>query len=244
MAIIEKGGEVMGIDQDEESLKNLQDIKGLILKQGNFSDLKEMVDFNPDGILMDLGMSSWQLEKSGRGITFQKTEPLDMRMDLNNSLTAEEIVNEWSEEELARIFYEYGGERFSRRIARRIVETRVKKRIKDTYELVGLIISSYPQRRIRRIHPATKVFQALRIAVNNELENLKQALPQAADILKPKGRIVIISFHSLEDRIVKNFLRQRTDLKILTKKPVIPTKGEIRLNSRSRSAKLRAAIKL
>lgn len=237
-AIMAKGGEVLGIDRDEESLKNL---KGIRVKKGNFADLKELVDFSPDGILMDLGMSSWQLEKSGRGITFRKTEPLDMRMDLDSSLTAEKIVNEWPYDELARIFYEYGGERFSWRIARRIVNAREKKRIKTTYELVGLIISSYPQRKVRRIHPATKVFQALRIAVNDELDNLKKALPQALEILKPGGRLVVISFHSLEDKIVKNFMRD--NLEVLTRKPVVPTAEEVKLNPRSRSAKLRAGKK-
>ncbi|MFC1700765.1 16S rRNA (cytosine(1402)-N(4))-methyltransferase RsmH [Patescibacteria group bacterium] len=246
--IIKRGGEVLGIDQDEESLRNLKSVNGLILKHGNFVDLKKLAgDFSPDGILLDLGISSWQLEKSKRGISFQKTEPLDMRMNLNNSLTAREIVNDWAQEELERIFYEYGEERFSRRIARKIIEERKRKKIETTYELVGLIIRAYPHRKIRRIHPATKVFQALRIAVNNELENLKKTLPQALEILKLNGRLVVISFHSLEDKIVKNFFRdeaKNNKLKILTKKPIVPTIEEIKINHRSRSAKLRACIKI
>lgn len=246
-------GQVLGIDQDEESLEVLkqQHNQRLILARGNFAHLKKIADEKNfslvDGILLDLGISSWQLEKSGRGISFQQTEPLDMRMDPEHSdLTAEEIVNTWSQSDLEKIFFEYGEEKFSRRIARQIVAARKIKKIKNTYELVGLIIAAYPQRKIRRIHPATKVFQALRIAVNNELENLEKALPQALDILKPEGRIVVISFHSLEDRIVKNFFRDRAKdnlLKILTKKPVVPDEAEIKFNHRSRSAKLRAGVK-
>lgn len=247
-------GKVLGIDQDSESLEILkqQNNQRLILVQGNFTDLKKIADENNfslvDGILLDLGISSWQLEKSGRGISFQQTEPLDMRMDLeHNDLTAEEIINTWTQSDLEKIFFEYGEEKFSRKIVGQIVAARKVKRIRTTYELVGLIIKAYPQRKVRRIHPATKVFQALRIAVNSELENLGKALPQALDILKPGGRIVVISFHSLEDRIVKNFFRDNAKnnlLKILTKKPIVPSKAEVKFNHRSRSAKLRAAIKL
>ncbi|MFH1611978.1 MAG: 16S rRNA (cytosine(1402)-N(4))-methyltransferase RsmH [bacterium] len=257
LKILEKtlpNGKVLGIDQDTESLKTLKsrNVERLVLTQSNFVNLNKIVEENGfskvDGVLLDLGISSWQLEKSGRGISFQKTELLDMRMDPeNNELTAEEIVNTWSQEELERIFFEYGGEKFSRRIVRNIIEERKKNRIKTTYELVGLIIRAYPQRKVRKIHPATKVFQALRIAVNKELENLDKVLPQILEILKPSGRFVIISFHSAEDRIVKNFIRDNKRdnlLSILTKKPIVPTREEVDNNPRSRSAKLRAAVKI
>lgn len=256
-AILEKtgpDGKVLGLDLDNKSLEILKE-KGnerLILAQANFSDLKKAAKENNfisiNGILLDLGISSWQIEQSSRGFSFQGSEPLDMRLDpSNNDLTAREIINNWPEGRLVEIFRDYGGERFSRRIARQIVNSRKSKAIETTDQLVGLIIRAYPRRRVRRIHPATKIFQALRIAVNDELENLRKALPEATDILMPQGRIVVISFHSLEDKIVKNFFREKAKegyLRILTKKPVGPTIEEITLNRRSRSAKLRAAIKL
>ena len=193
-------------------------------------------------------MSSWHLEESGRGFSFRKDEPLDMRFDPEKELTAERIINYWSEKELEKIFREYGEERFSRRIAKRIFEQRKRGQIKTTFQLIEIIRESFPKKyKFGKTHFATRVFQALRIAVNDELENLKEALPRAIEVLKPEGRIIIISFHSLEDRIVKNFFRneaKREKVKILTKKPIKASREETKKNKRARSAKLRAAEKI
>jgi len=206
-------------------------------------------------------MSSWDIEKSGRGFSFQKDEPLDMRYSAEQELTAEEIINKWPEEKLAEIFYKYGEERRARAIAKRIVVSREKKPIETTMDLTEIIQKAMPARQrlgagmaggptrliFNRIHPATRVFQAIRIAVNNELNNLEKGLAAALEILAPGGRMAVISFHSLEDRIVKNFFRDKKysgELEILTKKPVVASAGEILENPRSRSAKLRAARKL
>jgi 16S rRNA (cytosine1402-N4)-methyltransferase len=194
-------------------------------------------------------MSSWHLEKSKRGFSFLRKERLDMRYDAKgNDLTAEEIVNQYSQEEIEKILKEYGEERFYKRIAKKIVEKRKESFIEDTFQLVEIIKSAVPPwYRYRRIHPATKTFQALRVAVNDELNNLKRALPQTVKVLKKEGRVVIISFHSLEDRIVKNFFKEMSKekkLRVLTKKPIRPSVEEIKINYRSRSAKLRAASKI
>lgn len=257
-AILKKNrpkGKVLGIDHDEEILKKLKVNGRLILVCDNFVNLKNIVkeyNFKPvHGILLDLGLSSWHLEKSGRGFSFQKDEPLLMNYESeikNKILTAREIVNNWPEEELVKIFREYGEERFARRIANQILKTRTVEPIKTTFQLVNIIKRVIPPKyRYSRIHFATRTFQALRIAVNRELENLKKVLPQALELLEKEGRLVVISFHSLEDRIVKNFMRgsaKEEHLKILTKKPIISSEEEIKLNPRSRSAKLRAAIKI
>jgi 16S rRNA (cytosine1402-N4)-methyltransferase len=196
-------------------------------------------------VLFDLGLSSWHLEKSGRGFSFSRDEPLDMRFQ--GGVTAQEIVNWWPQKELERMLKEYGEERFAKRIANEIVRSREKEPITSTLQLVSIIERAVPYwYQKRRIHPATKTFQALRIAVNDELNNLGRALPQAIEVLKPGGRLVVISFHSLEDRIVKNFLRENSRkglLKVLTKKPVKPSAEEVKVNPRSRSARLRAAVK-
>jgi 16S rRNA (cytosine1402-N4)-methyltransferase len=182
-------------------------------------------------------MSSWHLDESGRGFSFKKREPLDMRYNLKNDLSAEKIINFWSKSEIERILREYGQERRARYLAKKIIEERMKKPIKTTSQLRKIINRA-------RVNPK-RTFQALRIAVNDELENLKKALPQALEILEPGGRLVVISFHSLEDRIVKNFLKENQNLvQILTPKPIRPTQSEIKINPRSRSAKLRAAIKM
>jgi len=247
-------GKVLGIEIDSGILKclkpDLKKEKRLILVNDSYINLKEIVkkyNFEPiNGILFDLGLSSWHLEKSGRGFSFQREEPLDMRFhkEIENekltikNLTAGEIVNRWPEKEIERILREYGEERFARRIARKIVEARKKKTIKSTGQLVEIIGG----KRFSR-----KTFQALRIAVNDELENFKKVLPQALEVLDKKGRIVVISFHSLEDRIVKNFFKENSKkglLKILTKKPIRPSIKEVQKNPRSRSAKLRGAIKI
>jgi len=259
LALLEKNrpdGKVLGIEQDKEIIGKYQvsSIKfqeRLTLVNNNFNNLEEIVkkyEFNQvDGVLYDLGVSSWHFDQSSRGFSFQVNEPLDMRCS-GDSLTAEEIINQYKEQELVRIFKEYGQERFSGRIARVICQERRKHQIRTTKQLVEIISRIVPKKfQYKRIHFATRIFQALRIAVNDELNNLKESLPQALEILKPKGRLVVISFHSLEDRIVKNFFRESAKegkLEILTKKPIIPSLEEIKLNSRSRSAKLRCAQKI
>jgi 16S rRNA (cytosine1402-N4)-methyltransferase len=218
--------------------------------QGNFADY-DPGETQFDGILADLGVSSAQFDQPERGFSFRYEAPLDMRMDQRQSLTAADLINQAPEAELADIFYTYGEERFSRRIARRIVAQRP---FHTTTELAAAIAQAlpYPSRngksagksRRRQIHPATRVFQALRIAVNQELVSLETFLNQAPNWLKPCGRIGVISFHSLEDRIVKHALRASPELRILTKKPILPQADEAAANPRSRSAKLRLAERL
>ena len=254
LAILEHNGpkgKVLGIDRDKDQISKLKPTERLILKNDNFVNLKEIAKekkfASVSGILFDLGMSSGQLEESGRGFSFLKKEPLDMRYDLENPLTAEKILNYWSESEIEKILKEFGEEKFSKVIAREIIEQRKVWPIKNTVQITEILKKVIPFKyQHQRLHFATRTFQALRIAVNSELNNLKQALPQAAEILKPGGRLIAISFHSLEDRIVKNFFKERSDageLKILTKKPIGPGQEEIKNNPRSRSGKLRAAIK-
>lgn len=259
MAILERSkpfGKVLGIDADPMILEELKrKVEGtiyerrLVLVCGNFANLSETVERyafrHISGVLFDLGLSSWHLEESHRGFSFLRNEPLDMRYNPENPLTAEAIVNFWSLRDIERILRVYGQERFSRRIAEEIVRSRP---LRTTVDLVMAVERATPSWYHRgRIHFATKTFQALRIAVNNELENLEKALPQALDIIGEGGRLVVISFHSLEDRIVKNFLRERAKegaVKILTKKPVRPSKEEVAENPRCRSARLRAAVKV
>jgi 16S rRNA (cytosine1402-N4)-methyltransferase len=204
--------------------------------QGNFAEYQPQ-ELRFDGIVADLGVSSAQLDRPERGFSFRYEAPLDMRMDERQDLSAEEIVNHWDEVALADIFYRYGEERFSRRIARRIVERRP---LETTTQLASAVASSVPGKyRNGKIHPATRVFQALRIAVNEELAALETFLEKAPLWLHPGGRLGIISFHSLEDRLVKHRMRDSPLLKVLTKKPITPGEAEIAHNSRSRSAKLR-----
>jgi len=253
LAILEKNkpeGKVLGIEWDIELYKNLSKltINKLSLVNDNFVNLKEIVErerFKPVyGIIFDLGMSSWHLEESGRGFSFLRNEPLDMRFGVQNELTAEEIVNKWKAKDIEKVLEEYGEERFAKRIAKNIVEIRKFKPIETTFQLLDVIKKAVPGwYQHRKIHFATRTFQALRIAVNDELENLKEVLPQALEILMPGGCLVIISFHSLEDRIVKNFFANQK-FKILTKKPITPSEEEIKINPRSRSAKLRAILKI
>ncbi len=223
-------------------------MKNLILISGNFREVDKLVEEKLNGAIFDLGMSSNQLEESGRGFSFSKKEPLDMRYYVNFPLTAEKILNYWSEPDLERILREYGEETFSKEIAKGIIEARKLIQIKNTLQLVGIIERFVtPAYRRQKLHFATKTFQALRIAANGELDNLKKVLPQSLKVLEKGGRLVIISFHSLEDGIVKNFFRigeERGVLKILTKKPQVPQKEEIKNNNRARSAKLRAIEKL
>ena len=209
--------------------------------QGNFADYKPR-DLLFDGIIADLGVSSPQFDTPERGFSFRHPAPLDMRMDLNQSLTAADIINYEKEVTLADIFYKYGEERFSRRIAKNIVQQRP---FRTTTDLAEVIASSVPAKyRYGKINPATRVFQALRIMVNQELESLEILLAQAPSWLKPGGRIGIISFHSLEDRIVKHGFRNHELLEVITKKPIYPQEEEQRVNPRSRSAKLRFAQRL
>jgi len=263
IAILEKNapnGKVLAIDADPEQIKNYKLTKRdsdnrVILVNDNFKNLKKIVEnFCPDwqgkirGILFDLGMSSWHLEKSKRGFSFRYNEDLDMCYGKTATVSAKEIINQWPSQEIERIIKEYGEERYAWRIADKIAKQRKQKTILTTFDLIEVIREAVPKNYERgRIHPATRTFQALRIVVNQELENLKVALPQALEILSPGGRIVVISFHSLEDRIVKNFFKEKAKegkIKILTKKPVIPSQEEIEKNKKSHSAKLRAAVKL
>jgi len=209
--------------------------------QGNFAEFPGIAE-QFDGIIADLGVSSPQLDQGDRGFSFRQTAPLDMRMDQTQALTADDIINHWSEADLARIFYEYGEERLSRRLARQIVQQRPFLTTTDLAEAIARWVPA--KYRYGRIHPATRVFQGLRIAVNDELGSLEKLIAQAPTWLKPGGRLGIISFHSLEDRIVKHRFREAESLKVLTKKPIIPSPEEQRTNPRARSAKLRWAEKL
>ncbi len=259
-------GELLGIDADPMAValagEQLAEFGNRItLVQGNFADLEEIAlehGFCPvDGVLLDLGLSSMQLEAAGRGFSFQLDGPLDMRFGPSQMTTAADLVNTLSVEELADILFRYGEEPRSRRIARAIVAERP---INTTKELAALVERTVGRR--RRLHPATRTFQALRMVVNEELECLAEALPQALRLLVPGGRLAIISFHSLEDRLVKQFFRNeardclcppevpictcdhRAALGIVTKKPIRPSAEEVAANPRSRSAKLRIAFRL
>ncbi|MDD2823022.1 MAG: 16S rRNA (cytosine(1402)-N(4))-methyltransferase RsmH [Candidatus Daviesbacteria bacterium] len=265
--ILNAGGKVLGIDCDLDAIKQVSQKYGLTLNlindrfqaisesliicQANFSQIKEisssLLPQSPAGILFDLGLSSYQLETDTRGFSFNKNAPLDMRMDRTQTLTAADLVNGLYVNELAELFWKYGEEQFAKPIARRIVEYRSHEKIDTTEKLAQIILSVKKIDKSKKIHPATKVFQALRIAVNDELTNLEETLPQALEILQPFGRLVIISFHSLEDRIVKNFFKaeeENNTVRVITQKPLEPEEKEIQDNPRSRSAKLRAAEKI
>jgi 16S rRNA (cytosine1402-N4)-methyltransferase len=240
---------VIGIDQDNDALKYAAERLSrfgarISLVKGNFKDIRSLVTQEVSGFLLDLGISSWQVDEPGRGFSF-RSQNLDMRMDAENPVSAENLVNELPEDELARIFFEYGEERKSRQIARAIVEERAKSRITSSVQFAELIGRA---KRFRgRIHPATQVFQALRIAVNNELENLKAGLDAMPGMLLPRGRVVVMSYHSLEDRIVKQAFKHmaaQNILNIITKKVVKAPREEQKSNPRSRSAKLRCAEKI
>jgi len=251
---------IIGIDKDLEAIfaakKNLADFKdNIIFVHDNFSNLTAILKSQEvdkvDGILLDLGVSSYQLENPERGFSFQANAPLDMRMDQRQKFSADDVINFYDEKELADVFYNYGEERYSRQIARRIIEARKTISIRTTGQLVEIIKKSTPPkyRFGGKIHFATRVFQALRIEVNNELEILEDFIPRAAQILTGDGRLEIISFHSLEDRIVKHSFRNLADnnpasFKILTKKPLTPMEGEIVSNPRARSAKMRVLLRI
>ncbi len=266
-AILEKNkpkGKVLGIEIDPElyqklklcmaefPISNFQFPNRLILVNDSYVNLEKIVrknDFKPiHGILFDLGMCSWHLEASGRGFSYLGDEPLDMRFNPKNDLTTAEIINFWDIEKIEKILKEFGEEKYAHRISLAIKEARKKERIIGTQQLVDILKRTLPKNYDKkRIHFATRTFQALRIAVNDELQIIENGIKQAIKILDPGGRIAVISFHSLEDRIVKNLFREKAktgELNILTKKPISPCPEEIKNNIRSRSAKLRAAEKL
>jgi 16S rRNA (cytosine1402-N4)-methyltransferase len=259
-AILKKGGQVFGLDRDPEAISFAnQRLKSVCPKadyqiiRGNFADLAKIVKGyqvqRPAGILLDLGVSSHQLETKGRGFSFLQDEVLDMRMEPDLKVAAVDLINGLHQGELKELFSRLGEERLAFPIAQAIVLARKREPIRTTGQLAALVSRVYKRKyRTRgRIHPATKVFQALRMAVNDELNNLKKVLPQAVKILKKQGRLVVISFHGLEDKIVKNFFKEGKEkgwLEILTKKPVIPQREEIKDNPSARSAKLRGAEKI
>jgi len=268
--IIGDSGKLIAIDQDKsaiESFKKKFPKKNAVeLVQDNFSNIKDILSAlkieSVDGILADLGYSSIQLEDEKYGMSFLKDSPLDMRLNDSNELTAKKVVNEYEQRDLERIFREYGEEKFAGKIAKIIVLERASKKIESTFDLVEIIRQAIPEKfQHQKIHPATKTFQALRIEVNEELNSLKKFVPAAINALSRGGRLAIISFHSLEDRIVKNIFKDlsvdcicppdfpicrckhRATIKIITRKPIIPNAVEIEWNSRARSAKLRIVEK-
>lgn len=265
-------GTLIGIDQDQEALRAAKErLSGydgnVVLVHGNFSALAQHLETLEitalDGFILDLGVSSHQLDSAGRGFSFQQDAPLDMRMDRSQGETAADLVNNLPEQDLERIIKDYGEERWARRVAAFIVKARSESPITSTLQLVDVIKGAIPKAKWEeRLHPATRTFQALRIAVNHELESLENGLRDAIDRLAPGGRGVVISFHSLEDRIVKHIFREyatgctcprniplcvcgkQPRAKVLTGKPVMATDAEISMNPRARSAKLRAVEKL
>ena len=256
-AVLERSspdGELLGIDADPAALaaaaERLQRFGDRVrLAHGNFGTLGAIAAQagweRVDGILLDLGVSSYQLDTAERGFSFQADGPLDMRLDPTKGETAADLVNQAPETELADLIFQYGEERASRRIARFLVEARRRQPITTTAQLAAIVARALGGRH-GKIHPATRTFQALRIAVNGELDNLERGLEQAVELLQPGGRLAVIAFHSLEDRIVKHFFRAEAHaeparLAILTKKPIEADEAEARSNPRSRSAKLRIA---
>jgi len=257
---------VLGIDRDmraiERAEKRLASFRSRItLVHGNFSDIKIILKkanlMNVGGLILDLGVSSPQLDSPNRGFSFMRNGPLDMRMDSSQKITAADLLVELSDEKLVSIIKEYGEERFSKRIVRAIRQAQTKSSIKTTLQLSNIISTAVHASRQYKIHPATRTFQALRIAVNGELEHIKKALVDSVDILQESARVIVISFHSLEDRIVKHFFKneekdcvcppkfpicscgKKQRLKIITHKPIIPTAEEVTRNARASSAKLR-----
>lgn len=247
--LLEKGALIIGIDQDQDALNratkrlNLPQPNFILIKDNfqNLTSICQKIKFDSvDGILFDLGVSTHQLLEPKRGFSFVEG-PLDMRMDKKLGVTAADLVNGLTQKELADLFFTLGDERRARVYASRIATSRLKKPITTTKELADIIAFNSPR---GKHHPATKVFQALRMAVNLEREVLQDTLPQAVSLLKKGGVLCVISFHSGEDRLVKDFLKVQTNLKIINQKPIVPSPAEIKANPRSRSAKLRAAIKI
>lgn len=262
---LNENGKLIGIDRDEEALKaakeNLKEFNNVIYIHDNHDNMKEILEQlkieKVDGILLDLGVSSYQLDEKNRGFSYLGENTLDMRMDKTQSLDAKTVVNTYEEEKLANLIYEYGEERFSRKIAKNICEYRKRKEIETTKELVEIIEKSIPKSKQKDGHPAKRTFQAIRIEVNNEIKPLYNTILNSIKLLNLGGRLAVITFHSLEDRAVKDaFIEAQgkctcpKDLpycicnyvsygKIITKKPIIPTEEEQKENSRSKSAKLR-----
>ncbi len=254
--ILKLGGRVLGIDQDEDSISHIKkkfeseiNEGRLVVSQGNFSEIEKIAQDSGfsqiDGILFDLGVSSYQIDKSGRGFSFLKSEMLDMRMSKSIDLTAYEIVNNWSEQQLYEIFAKYGEEIKARDVAKAIFVARRIKPIETTTELSEIVTGVI--KNSGKIHPATRIFQALRIAVNEELGSLRSALTSGFKLLKRGGRIEVISFHSLEDRIAKLYfssLEREGAAHLINKKPIVAGEKETEINRRSRSAKLRIIEKI
>lgn len=240
---------IIAIDRDKDAIEHAKLLKkkypkNFIFCVDNFSRLDQVLKKNDikkiDGLIFDLGISNTQLNNPSRGFSFSNNGPLDMRMDIENlDLTAQKIINEFDQHNLSDIFYYYGEEKNSRQIARKIIEFRKKKEISTTFELVELIkkVNSFKKK-----HPATRVFQALRIFINDELNELDITLKKSLLFLKKNGKIITVAFHSLEDKVIKNFFsRNKGLLKILTKKPITPNEKEVKINPRSRSARMRVA---
>ena len=239
---------IIAIDQDQEALefakKRLAKYDNIEYIHDNFGNLANIIKESVDAFLFDLGISSYQIDQASRGFSIRYDAPLDMRMDKSKQTSAREIIHNSSEDELAQIFKEYGEERFSKRVARAIILERDKKEINTTFELKDIIEKAIPTWKKRE--SVTRIFQALRIAANLELDVLKKALESTIPLLKPEGKIIVMSYHSLEDRIVKWFFRDKAKngiLNILTKKPVLATEEETAINPRAKSAKLRCAEK-
>ena len=267
---LSNSGLLIGIDRDEEALKaakqNLSEFKNVKYIHGNHDDIKEILEDigikKVDGILLDLGVSSYQLDERNRGFSYLGENELDMRMDKTQALTAKTVVNTYKEENLANIIYEYGEEKFSRSIARNICKYRKQKEIETTKELVEIIENSIPKSKQNQGHPAKKTFQAIRIEVNNEIKPLEKTVADCIDVLAPKGRLCIITFHSLEDRAVKNAFNKAKGIctcpkdlpycvcgakelgNVINKKPIIASDEEQEENTRSKSAKLRIFEKI
>lgn len=262
---LSKKGMLIGIDKDEEALvaakKRLSEFQNVTYIHGNHDEIQSILEDwkieRVDGILLDLGVSSYQLDERSRGFSYMGDNPLDMRMDTSSGITAKEIVNQYSEEKLAKILWEYGEEKFSRQIAKNICKIREKKEIQTTKELVEIVEETIPKSSQKDGHPAKRTFQAIRIEVNNEIAPLYQTIMQSAHALKENGRLVVITFHSLEDRTVKEAMAELQgkctcprDLpycicgceslgKVINKKPIVATQEELERNSRSKSAKVR-----
>ncbi|AGB19401.1 16S rRNA (cytosine(1402)-N(4))-methyltransferase RsmH [Thermoanaerobacterium thermosaccharolyticum] len=263
-------GRLIAIDRDMDALHaasmRLKDFNNVTFVHDNYKNIKNIlknIDIERiDGAILDLGVSSYQLDEVKRGFSYMHDAPLDMRMDKESALTAEHVVNNYSEDDIAKILFDYGEEKWAKRIAKFIVEERKKRPIKTTFQLVDIIKKAVPASKRRTgPHPAKRTFQAIRIEVNDELKGLDSAIDDFIDVMNPNGRIAIITFHSLEDRIVKNMYKKLENpctcpknlpctcgkkpvIKIITKKPVTPNKEELETNPRSRSAKLRVAEKL
>lgn len=264
-------GRLIGFDQDEDAIKasteRLKEFKNVTIVRSNYRNMKEELNNRGiekvDGILLDLGVSSYQLDTVSRGFSYKEAAPLDMRMDNRNEVTARDIVNNYSQGDLFRIIRDYGEDKFAANIAKHIVMNREVKPIETTTELAEIVKAAIPMKfRKQGGHPAKQTFQAIRIELNSELSVLKESLMDMIDLLNPNGRICIITFHSLEDRIVKNIFKEAEDPctcpknfptcvcgkkskgKVITRKPILPSEEELKLNSRSKSAKLRIFEKI